>query len=227
MNQSKISYYKSASKKFGWGIEDRIPEYKIKEILPYISGAKVLDIGCGPGHLVNALFQKDFKAFGVDIVKEFIDFAQKNQSGIFQVASATKLPFKNKEFDTVILKSVIEHLEDDKLALKEALRVGKKVIVIVPQTVPKNLKIRGLIYSHYQDKTHLRTYTKKSLNKLAKNCQAKIIKIVEVEKLPNQSVFFELFSAPVLLKKIVTKLFFIIFKEKPYHLELMAIIKSC
>lgn len=227
MKKQPFNIYYQNSLKYGWGIENKIPEYKINELLPHILGNKVLDIGCGPGHFVNILSQKGYNAFGIDPVKEFIDFAQKNQSGHFQIGTAYKLPFKNKEFDTIILKSVLEHLEDDETAMKEALRVGKRLIVIVPQKTPKVLKEKGLIYSHYQDKTHLRNYTKKSLTRLINLSEAKLKNIIEIEKLPNISIFINLFDAPKFVKKVITKIFFIIFKEKHYYLELLAIIESC
>jgi len=225
MNKTPIDYYKNNSDNFGWGINNQIPEYKIKEIIPHISGKKILDIGCGPGHFVDILSKQGFNAFGIDPVSEFIQYAQKNKKGNYQIGDATKTSFKSKEFDTVILKSVLEHLEDDKKALKEALRIGKKVIFIVPQVTPLSLKRRGLVYSHYQDKSHLRNYTQKSVKELVKKSKGKLIKLIPIEPLPIMSIFLELFSAPLLLKRIITKLFFLIFKQKNYYLELLVIIR--
>ncbi len=227
MKKLKSDYYQKNSNKFGWGKNFELPEYKIHELLPHISGEKVLDVACGPGHLVDVLNKHGFEAFGIDITPEFINFAKKNKKGDFQVADANSLPFKNQEFDTVILKSILEHLKDDLGALNEALRVGKKVIIIVPHKTPIVLKRRGLLYSHYQDKSHLRNYTEKSIKILINKSTGQLVQIHHIEKLPNQSIFFELFIAPKIIKRILNKLFFIIFKEKPYYLELMAIIKSC
>ena len=203
------------------------PDYKIKELLPLIQGQKILDIGCGSGHFVDTLIKNNYLAVGIDIIPEFIELAQKKYQGKFLTADACKLPFKNKEFNTVFIRNVLEHIKDDKKALKEALRVGEKIIVIVPHTTPKELKIRGLIFSHYQDKSHLRTYTPKSLKKSIKNANGQLIKTIFIEKLPSISIFYELFTAPKILKKIITKIFFTLFKEKHYYLELLAIIKPC
>lgn len=227
MSKPLTDYYQNNSNKFGWGTDNKISDYKIKEIIPHISGKKVLDIGCGPGHLVDILSKKGFDSFGIDSTPSFINYAKKNKKGTFKIGNANKTQFKSKEFDTVILKSVLEHLKDDKIALKEALRIGKKIIIIVPQKTSFKLKKRGLIYSHYQDKSHLRNYTKKSLTKLINSCNAKIIKLIPIEPLPIKSIFFELFIAPKLLKRIITKIFFLIFKQEKYYLELLVIIKAC
>lgn len=227
MAKPLTDYYQNNSNKFGWGINKEISDYKINEILPHISGKKVLDIGCGPGHLVDILSKKGFDSFGIDSTPSFINYAQKNKKGSFKIGNANKTTFKSKEFDTVILKSVLEHLKDDQLALKEALRIGKKIIIIVPQKTNLKLQKRGLIYSHYQDKSHLRNYTQKSLTNLINSCNAKLIKLIPIEPLPIKSIFFELFVAPKLLKRIITKIFFSVFKQEKYYLEFLAIIKPC
>lgn len=218
-------YLLKNSSRFGWGIQQKTPEYKINELLSLIKGKKILDIGCGSGHFVDVLSKKNFDATGIDLIDEFIEYATKKYQGKFLTTNALKLPFKNKEFDTVFLRNVLEHISDDKKVLKEAIRVGKKIIVIVPQKSPNSLKIRGLIFSHYQDKSHLRNYTKKTLANLVKKTNSKLVKITITEKLPNKSIFFELFNAPAIIKKIITKIFFMIFKEKEFYLELLAIIK--
>lgn len=224
-SQNRKKYFLKTSNQFGWGIDCQLPQYKIQELLPLIEGKKILDIGCGSGEFVDILSKKKFISTGIDITPEFIKHAQKKFQGNFLIADASKLPFKNKEFDTVFIRNVLEHIKNDKQALKEAVRVGKKIIIIVPQKTPDILKNRGLIFSHYQDKSHLRNYTPITLKKLILNSNGKLIKIIPLEKLPNKSIFFELFQAPKIIKKIITKIFFIFFKEQNFYLELLAIIK--
>lgn len=209
---------------FGWGTKFAIADYKINELLPLVTGNKILDIGCGSGSLVNVLTSRGFEAVGIDIIPQFIAFARNNYQGKFLVADANQLPFESKTFDTVFVRNVLEHLDNDLKALKEALRVGKKVVVIVPHSTPDDLIKRGLIFSHYQDKSHLRTYTKKSLTDLINQTKSKIVDIVPSEYLPNKSVVYELLSGISFLKRIAIKILFFFFKPKNYHLELIAII---
>ena len=49
------------------------------------------------------------------------------------MAEATALPFSDSSFDTVILAETLEHLTDFEKGLKEAERVGKKIIFSVPK----------------------------------------------------------------------------------------------
>ncbi len=96
---------------------------------------KVLSIGCGHG--LNELFMADMckeveTILGVDIVKDKIasmnaiadklDF--QNVKGI--VGDGTKIYLPNGSFDSVIIIESLSHVENQYIALKEALRVLKK-----------------------------------------------------------------------------------------------------
>jgi len=50
----------------------------------------------------------------------------------FVKANAEDLPFKDKEFDVAILGEILEHVKDPELALREAMRVAKRVLITVP-----------------------------------------------------------------------------------------------
>jgi len=96
-------------------------------------GAKVLDVGCGPGELVLSLLSKGYDPLGVDIspgmVEEAIRTIQESGfphfSGI-SVGDIEKLNFSDDEFDIVIASGVIEYQKDDRDALIEMRRVTKR-----------------------------------------------------------------------------------------------------
>lgn len=221
------AYLTKQANDFGWGPIHSIPQYKINELLPYVSGNKILDIGCGSGAFVDTLAKRGFDVVGIDITPKFIVFARKNFQGRFLVGDAYDLPFETKSFDTVFIRSVLEHLDNDLRALREAVRVGNKVVVVVPHTTPASLLKRGLIFSHYQDQTHLRTYTVKSLQELINQTKSKLVEINYSEALPNKSIVYELLSGFSWLKRIAIKILFLFFKPAKYNLELIAIINSC
>ena len=72
--------------------------------------------------------------------------------------NATKLPYKDNSFDTVVLSDVIEHIKNWEDAVKEALRTAKKKVII---TVPAY----KFLWSDY-DKFlgHYRRYSKKDID---------------------------------------------------------------
>lgn len=80
---------------------------------------KVLDVGCGIG-FVSQLYP-NFDIIGIDISDGML---QKNPYKHMK-ASAEEIPFPDNHFDFVICRSLLHHLEDPVLGLKEMARVLK------------------------------------------------------------------------------------------------------
>ena len=75
---------------------------------------KILEIGCGPGALTEALHRWYPKAqiTGVDRDTKFIGFAKERISSVsFVEGDATDLPFADDTFDVTISNTVQEHIE--------------------------------------------------------------------------------------------------------------------
>lgn len=75
---------------------------------------KILEIGCGPGALAEALHRwyPNAEITAIDRDSGFISFAQKNIPGVtFMEGDATSLPFAEHSFDVTISNTVQEHVE--------------------------------------------------------------------------------------------------------------------
>jgi ubiquinone/menaquinone biosynthesis C-methylase UbiE len=203
------------SNQFGWGPDCLIPNNRLKLLKSQIKGKKIIDIGCGPGHFLNYLSQFSYKVTGLDKYP----YNHKILRG-----NAARLPFPDNSFNTAFLNNILEHNRDDQKILKEALRVAPRVVVTVPQSCPENLRRRGMVYQHYQDRSHQRTYTPQSLRTLARQSNAKIIKIIPLEPLPNRELFAELITGPILWRKIISRIIFSLLPPSKYYLELLAVL---
>lgn len=80
---------------------------------------KILDLGCGNGFLSQ--LYPNFDVMGVDIS----DGMLANNPYKWVRGSAESIPFPNEHFDFVICRSLIHHLENPRIALKEVFRVLK------------------------------------------------------------------------------------------------------
>lgn len=224
MSRFDSKYYLRSSKDLGWGKETAQLDTQRQELLKkYIKGKKVLDIGCGWGLYVDFLSPLGFNAWGLDQVGEFVKDNQKNKRGNFKVGRAEKLPFKDGEFDTVLLFDILEHGDDVKM-LKEAKRVAKqRILIIVPRQVDEELSDSGVIFRHYLDKSHLREYKEGDFKNLAKEAGLKLNLVKPVHPLYNETVMLHLFSGSLLRRKIVRKLVLLTLKQKPYYTEFFAV----
>ncbi|NLW83430.1 MAG: class I SAM-dependent methyltransferase [Phycisphaerae bacterium] len=85
-----------------------------------------LELGCGVGLLVLALYQKGLTIIGSDISQTAIDHAREKFPGLdFRVFSAEKIPCSSDIFDLVLSFDVIEHLHDVDCHFREVRRILK------------------------------------------------------------------------------------------------------
>jgi methionine biosynthesis protein MetW len=98
------------------------------------SGASVLDLGCGDGELLSLLIRsKQVHAQGVELSEQAIGNCVAAGLSVFQQDIDTGLTeYAEKSFDYVILNQTLQQVKKPDFAIKEALRVGKKVIIGLP-----------------------------------------------------------------------------------------------
>ncbi len=98
------------------------------------SGSKVLEVGCGCGHVAGSLARAGYRVWGLDLSTRALECAA--SQGLEQLvrASILELPFEDA-FDAVCAFDVIEHIPDHERALAglvRAARPGGLVLVTVP-----------------------------------------------------------------------------------------------
>lgn len=96
----------------------------------------VLDLGCGPGQLTEALSRVAGAIEGVDFAENMIDVARRTFPDLtFRVANGERLPFEDSTFDVVVANYVAHHFARPELVFREALRALKpqgRVVIIHP-----------------------------------------------------------------------------------------------
>jgi methionine biosynthesis protein MetW len=110
------------------------------------SGASVLDLGCGDGAVLTLLVnEKDVRAQGIELSDQAIQSCVARGLNVLQQDIDTGLSeYGDKSFDYVVLNQTFQQVKNPDYVLKEALRVGRKVIVGFPNFV--NLSSRAQIF---------------------------------------------------------------------------------
>jgi ubiquinone/menaquinone biosynthesis C-methylase UbiE len=99
---------------------------RLEEMRRRFGGARLLDLGCGTGFIID-LAKELFDAIdGVDITQAMLDRVDLSSGNVrLHRCVAEALPFADATFDVVSAYAFVHHLKDYSKALREALRVLK------------------------------------------------------------------------------------------------------
>ena len=123
------------------------------------SRGRVLELGCGMGHLLAWLTDR-YQVFGADINPWALAQARQNvPHGNFMLLSGDE-PYALPEavFDIVIAKHVVEHLSHPEQAIAEMSRVlntGGLLILVTPNLSSPMRKRKKANWIGYKDPTHI------------------------------------------------------------------------
>jgi len=96
--------------------------------------SRVLDLGCGDGHLLKNLKQElNIQGYGIEIDADKIQSSVENNINVIEQDIERDLGyFGDQSFDTVIMSQAIQTLTHPDQALEEMLRIGKECIITFP-----------------------------------------------------------------------------------------------
>lgn len=108
---------------FWWTVGLRRTVFRLLETRARLpSPARVLDLGCGTGGFLVELGRLG-PATGVDFAPRALELCRSRGLRRLARADGQRLPFADASFDLVTALDVIEHLDDDRAALREIVRV--------------------------------------------------------------------------------------------------------
>ena len=144
----------------------------------------LLDVGCGTGPIYEMLIDQDdtyapwdniIAYKGIDYSWRMIETCKRLFfSGEFKVGDARAIKEEDSSWDCVLLMHCLDHLDDYEAAIKEAVRVSKKYIVIclwrpLSPNPTNNLNNRNMYGKAENEEpwedTHLQDYSKEVLIK--------------------------------------------------------------
>jgi SAM-dependent methyltransferase len=144
-------------------------------------GHRVLDVGAGFGRHVFECARRGADVVALDYAEDEVVQTRATLGGMVDAGEidierfkgvlrgdATKLPFADGAFDTVITSEVLEHIQDDVAAISEMIRVlkpGGMFAATVPAWMPE--KINWMLSDEYHAPKsvggHVRIYSKTEL----------------------------------------------------------------
>jgi len=179
------------------------------EMLDFVplSSKKILDVGCGEGLFGEQLIkERNAEVWGVEPVKEAAEKATKRLTKVINSFFDENIVLPKNYFDCIIFNDVLEHMLDPWKALnicKSLLDHNSSDPVIVASISnfrAWNNVLEIVLHAEWDyknegtlDKTHLRFFTFKSINKLFEDLGYEIILIKGIN--PNLSKKYRLLNS--------------------------------
>ena len=133
----------------------------IIEVCKSIKPEKILEVGAGDGSILHYLNEWDFgdELYALEIAESGVGIIENRKlTRLKEVKSfdGYSIPYADNTFDLVILAHVLEHVEHERVLLRELKRIAKYLVIEVPLDyrfgVDKRMK-------HFLDYGHINMYT--------------------------------------------------------------------
>ena len=169
-----ISHTNNTKGLFNW-MYQTVRAYTIRSKVRLLKSIKKtgthLDIGCGTGEFLNACKNAGFITKGIE-PSEIAKKQAINNHGL-NISGNTDLSVQNeKEFDSISMWHVLEHIPDLNETIKQLDRILKpdgKIIIAVPNHKSWDAKFYKEFWAAWDVPIHLWHFSKKTIEQLFKN----------------------------------------------------------
>lgn len=143
----------------------------IIEVCKSIKPLKVLEVGAGDGSILHYLNEWNFgqELYALEIAQSGVDkIKARDLSRLKEVQTfdGYQIPYADNSFDLIILAHVLEHVEHERILIRELKRVAKYIAIEVPKDYRYGVDSR---MNHFLAYGHINMYTPTSLRFLLKS----------------------------------------------------------
>jgi 2-polyprenyl-3-methyl-5-hydroxy-6-metoxy-1,4-benzoquinol methylase len=173
-----------------------LERWRIKKIMKFFKGDRILDYGCGYGKLASLIPDREY--VGIDINKDVIELARKtyhHQKNI-KFYTLEEFEYKKQFFETIVLAAVLEHVNNPNQlihTLKCCLSSEGRLIITTPTPLADRIlkigsKIR--IFDKEAAEEHKQLFTREDLMDLSSQLNFSVLYYERFELGLNQLVVF-------------------------------------
>lgn len=138
------------------------------------NGSRILDYGCGDCSFFDSLKEKNLEVVGYDIDERYVEIGKKKGYKVFNYLNEIK-----GGFDFVVANQVVEHMDLDQLSefFQKSSDLLKNDGILIISTL--NAKELYVLRDIWDDPTHVRPYSVKSLSRAGGEFDFSLIKVIK------------------------------------------------
>lgn len=187
---------------------------KIEDSLLKISSDEsifsILEVGCGTGRWLNAIYDLNKNVFGLDYSFKMLSVATENNKNINLVnADASFVPFRDESFDMIFCINAIHHFPDKEAFFQNAYNLLRNNGIVCIYGVDPHIDKDWYVYEYF-DKVYendlKRFPSLKTLTNLCHKYNFKIAEQIVVEKIYIDKIGKDVFSDPFIKKNMNSQL---------------------
>lgn len=142
---------------------------RLKQIAPYKSTGKALDIGCGPGYFLTAAQKLGFDVHGLDPSDYIVKQAQKTWGDRVRLGLIESAGYEPESFDLIVAFDTFEHIYEPKqflAAIQRVLKTGGVLAITTPDPTSLLSKISGKNWVSFKLPEHVFYWSPGTIRKI-------------------------------------------------------------
>lgn len=156
-------------------------------------GARILDIGCGPGRFLRAARKAGWDAIGIDVDSHLVALLRRSGLPAF-VGALPDIPWEGPAPQAVTLFEVLEHLPEPELFLKPLQRQFPEAVVLVsvPSPFRPEVHLWGKRYPYDYPPHHYLHWTPQALERFFQRMGYRQVTVVLPKPLGSEHIEVQL-----------------------------------
>jgi len=142
---------------------------RLDEIESFQSPGKLIDLGCGPGVLLDSARARGWEVTGVDLSSFAVEIAHAYYNLSIVEGEFLDTGFSSDHFDVVTMDDYLEHTTNPRGVIVEAARIlrpGGLVTISTPNPASYTARLMGRQWFHYKQEEHFYFFSPASLRRI-------------------------------------------------------------